>query len=649
MTTELTLDEKLQLLTLKNDWQTEDCGGKIQSIFLADGPHGLRKIGEDGQTVKCTAYPNISMLACTWSKEMAELMGSSIADDCIENDVDVLLAPGVNLKRTPLCGRNFEYFSEDPVLAGTLAYHYIRGVQGKGIGTALKHYAANNGENHRYYQNNEIDERTLFEMYLKPFEIALKAKPWTVMSSYNKLNGAYCNENRRLMSILRERFGFQGVVMSDWCAVKNRAKALKATTDLECGYHPAAFSELKDAYEKGFITMEEIDASVERILQLVEKAKTSVRMTSFTKEERHNNAVRIEEEGIVLLKNEDNVLPLKPGSVIDLFHSQDLERYNGLGSSKVESSSGIKEIQDALRDCGFRVNNNFSHENVYMPCAGDYQIVTVSANELEGEGYDRTNLRVRPIDEQKIIQLSGICDNVIVLLYCGSAVDISRFVDKVRAIVYVGFAGEAGAEAAANILSGKVCPSGKLAETFPVCIEDIPVDPDTQRPNYEVYGERFFFGYRYYEYYGVKPQFAFGHGLSYAKFEYSDLQLEKRTETEYIVRYNITNLSDRTAKEVSQVYVRDVVAGCERPEKELKGFSKDEFQPHETKQIEVLLDRDAFAFYNPAIEDTYVENGIFRIMVGAASDDIRLTGELTIALDEYEQLSMLHRGWARSE
>ena len=282
-----------------------------------------------------------------------------------------------------------------------------------------------------------------------------------------------------------------------------------------------------------------------------------------------------------------------------------------------------------------------------MPCAGDYQIVTVSANELEGEGYDRTNMRIRPIDEQKIIQLSGICDNVIVLLYCGSAVDISRFADKVKAIVYVGFAGEAGAEAAANILSGKVCPSGKLAETFPVCIEDIPVDPDTQRPNYEVYGERFFFGYRYYEHYGVKPQFAFGHGLSYAKFEYSDLQLEKRTETEYIVRYNITNLSDRTAKEVSQVYVRDVVASCERPEKELKGFSKDEFQPHETKQIEVLLDRDAFAFYNPAIEDTYVENGTFRIMVGAASDDIRLMGELTIALDEYEQLSILHQGWAR--
>lgn len=645
----LTLEEKLKLLTGETCWSTSSLGGKLDPVYMADGPHGLRSMLEhEGVKIATTAYPCLALVSCSWDPEIAYLMGNSIADSYVENNVHLVLGPGLNMKRTPLSGRNFEYFSEDPYLTGTLARSYVLGLQDKGVGATLKHFAVNNGDNHRMYQNSELDERTLYETYLRAFEIAIEAKPWAVMCSYNKVNGVFASESSRLLNdILRGEFGFDGIVMSDWSAVKNRAKSLKATLDLEMPSIDCAYDELKEAYEKGLITDEEIDASVERLVALSKKAYGDKRKVEYTLEERHENARKIAEASMVLLKNDRGVLPLKAGATIDLLHGAYGEVSQGGGSAFVRHEIKDKGIAKSLAEQGFTVYENRSHENTIADCEGDYQIVTISVSERESEGLDRTTIRLCPSDEHKIVDMARRSENVIVIIYSGSAVDVSRFVDKVAAIVYAGYAGEASGEAVANILSGKVCPSGKLSETFPVRLEDCPVDPETERPDYAYYAERFYIGYKHYEKYGIIPQFAFGYGLSYAKFEYSDIAVKQVGETDFEVSYTVKNVSSVTGKEISQIYVHDVAATCDRPEKELRAYSKDEIKAGESKRITVRLDKNAFAFYNPAIRSKYVENGRFDILVGAASNDIRLKSTVKIELDENTQYSFDHAGWKR--
>ncbi|MBQ4268345.1 MAG: glycoside hydrolase family 3 C-terminal domain-containing protein, partial [Clostridia bacterium] len=602
----------------------------------------------DGVTLETTAYPCLALVSCSWDPQIAYFMGNSIADSYVENGVHLVLGPGLNMKRTPLSGRNFEYFSEDPYLTGTLARAYVEGLQDKGVGATLKHFAVNNGDNHRMYQNSELDERTLYETYLRAFEIALEAKPWAVMCSYNKVNGVFASENKRLLDdVLRGEFGFDGIIMSDWSAVKNRAKSLKATLDLEMPSFDGAFDELKDAYKKGLITDEEIDASVARLVELSKKVYNDKRKVEYTAQERHENVRKIAEASMVLLKNDNAVLPLEAGATIDLLYGAYGNVSQGGGSAYVKHVIQDKGLAVSLSEQGFTVAESRSHENTIGDCEGDYQIVTVSVCERESEGLDRTTIRLCPSDEHKIVDLTRRSDKVIVVIYAGSAVDVSRFVDKVAAIVYAGYAGEASGEALANILSGKVCPSGKLSETFPVRLEDCPVDPETERPDYIYYAERFYIGYRHYEKYGIRPQFAFGHGLSYAKFEYSDVEIKQVGDTDFDVSYTVKNISSVTGKEVSQIYVHDVAATCDRPEKELRAYSKDEIKAGESKRITVRLNKDAFAFYNPAIGAKYVENGRFDILVGAASNDIRLKATLKIALDDSTQYSFEHVGWKR--
>ena len=653
---QLTLDEKLHLLTGKDTWRLETANGKLPEVFLADGPHGLRMINiADRTTKKATAMPNLCVLANTWDTELAYLQGNTIADDCIENGASVLLAPGVNIKRTPLCGRNFEYFSEDPYLAGTMAKAYIQGVQAKGIGTSLKHYYANNREYDRFYQNSELDERTAREIYLPAFEIALEAKPWTVMCAYNPINGIWASENpNALRDTLRTEFGFDGLIMSDWEAVHCSWRAAKATLDLRMPYHPQAYDELKTGLEKGYITEAEIDARVEKILALIEKTQNENKIVTTTKEIRHENAVQIAREGMVLLKNEDDILPLRGGNVLVSGPFAEQPAMGGSGSAYVQTEYAPKPVWEELavrlgnranvRTCDASLWKNIFLRNIRSLYEAAYTADAVvlcmgTGKTIEGEEFDRETLRLSPTQEDYIINTAKVNKNVIVVLSAGSAIDVSPWIDQVKGVLLAGFAGEGANEAIADLLTGKACPCGKLNETFPVCLEDTPTGEARGNGFSERYAEGVFVGYRWYDQKNAPVQFPFGFGLSYADFEYSDLTIDKRGETDYEISYTVKNVSNVDGKEISQLYVRDVFAMVNRPQKELKGFAKTTLKAGESKRVSHTLRYRDFAYYSTNLKKWYVENGAFEILIGADSRDIRLIEKLEINLPENEQFT----------
>lgn len=648
----LTLEEKMKLLCGVDFWRTSDANGKIRSLFLSDGPNGLRKqISEKAEPA--TAMPNISVIANSWDRESSEASGATIAEDALEKDVDVLLAPGVNIKRTPVCGRNFEYFSEDPFLAGELAKAYIEGVQGKGIGTSLKHYLANNAEYDRLYQSSEIDERTLREIYLPAFEKALEAKPYTVMCSYNALNGVFVSENKKaIKDVLRDELGFEGLVVSDWGAVKSPYKSVKATIDLCMPFEEGHYEKLKEAYEKGLLSEEEIDFCAQNVLNLIEKCAHKKSVTT-TKVQRHETAVKIAEEGIVLLKN-DGALPLRAGKILVSGEPAKTPTVGGGGSAFARTEYEQKPLHELLakdlEDAEVQFSKtiaratNFAYKlkDTYMKAYDADTVVLVIGNtdNTEKEGRDRQTLKLTKTQENHILNTAAYAKKLVVVLYAGSAIDMSAWIDQVDAVVFVGFPGEGANEAISAILTGKVSPSGKLAETFPLSLEDVPAEENEGLPTLR-YNEGIYVGYRYYDTFGVPVLFPFGYGLSYAKFTYSDLEIKKTGETDFEVSYSITNDSDVDAKEVSQLYVKDVFAMVSRPEKELKGFSKDLIRAHETKRITLKLNFRSFAYYCVPLEKWQVENGWFEIMVGASVDDIRLQGKIQIELPDETQQSQI--------
>lgn len=651
---DLTLEQKLKLLTGKDYWQLDNASGKMPRFFMADGPNGLRKIKEvDGlaqigtktDTVTATAMPSLSNVANTWNVEMSRLDAQTIADECIENDVQVLLAPGVNMKRTPLCGRNFEYFSEDPYFAGVMATAYVEGAQDKGVGACLKHYCVNNREAYRFHQSSEVDERTLREIYLPAFEMALKAKPWMVMCSYNPVNGVFLSENKYLLTdVLKGELGFDGVVVSDWGANTSRYKTLLAGLDLEMPFNKNAFDNLKNAYDKGLITEEDVDKAVTNILNMVEKSQKAkaIRKVEWNKQERHQNALKIAKEGVVLLKNQ-GVLPLTSGKVLVGTPNGFAPLSTGRGSAKVETEYASKPLIQLLKEInGDKVDYDWAVilETIYQQGVESDTILICANSCNEGEGGDRESILVdwRSIDViKKVAPLREVGKKIVVLVYAGSAIDMSEWIDSVDAVVYCGFGGEVANEAVAEILTGKTVPSGKLAETFPLNLESTYCGAYRGDGYVEEYADRVFVGYRYYEKYKKEVLFPFGHGLSYATFEYSNLKVEKISETEYNVSYDITNKSSIDAKEVSQLYVRDFNAMVVRPVKELKGFSKDLIKAGETKTISLKLDERAFAYYSPIYKKWHVENGAFEIMIGASSQDIKLSKIIKIDLPDHTQ------------
>lgn len=652
----LTLEEKLRLLCGADTWHLYDANGKLPQMFLSDGPNGLRMV-KDGKTQNATAMPAIEAVARTWDPELARLDGSTIADDCIEKGADVLLAPGVNIKRTPLCGRNFEYFSEDPLIAGELGKTFIEGVQEKGIGTSLKHFCANNSEYDRLYQSSDLDERTMRDIYLSAFKKAVEAKPWTVMCSYNPVNGVYASENRWLLNdVLREEFGFDGTIISDWGAVINSARSAKATLDIRMAYDDRAFGELKKAYDNGYLTEDEINERAGKVLELIarnEEAK-AIRKVELTKEQRHNNALKIAKEAVTLLKNEGGLLPLKDDGSKVLMIGESL--YNtpmgGGGSALVQTDYPRVSLAAVMRNKiaeGRVVEGPRSYHDVAimgrrmdMAAAADAGTVIIGVGEtsfVEAEGYDREKIRLHTFTENLIKDIAAVNPNTIVVVYAGSAVDMSRWINDVKAVVLAGYLGEAANEAVASVLTGETVPCGKLTETYPLCLEDTPTGDDKGTPFCSEYKEGVFVGYRYYDKYNKEVLFPFGHGLSYAEFSYSDLTVEKKGDAEFVVSYNITNDSDIDAKEISQVYVGKRFSMVPRPIRELKGFSKDLIKAHSTVRVSVELHCDDFAYYNVSLRRRYTENGEYRIYVGASSRDIRLEGKVDVTLPFETQAS----------
>ncbi len=652
----MSLEEKAALCTGAGPWTTtpvERLG--IPEMTVTDGPHGVRRV-EDlfafvTASLPATCFPTAACMASTWDVDLIHKVGEAIAEECIALNVDVVLGPGVNMKRTPLCGRNFEYYSEDPYLAGEMAVGFINGVQGKGVGTSLKHFAANNQENQRSTISSEVDERTLHEIYLPAFEAAVKnARPWTVMCSYNKLNGTYAAENPGLLTkILKEEWGFEGLVVSDWGAVHDRVEALKAGLDLEMpGPRERRVKAVVDAVRSGNLDEAVLDEAVRRILQIVFKAAETKKGGVFDVAKHHALARRVAGEGMVLLKN-NGILPLKmPKQIAVIGRSAKEAYYQGGGSSHINPTqldNPFEELQKVAGDArlsyaeGYPKDESFDQALIDEACkigrSAEVALLYLCLPATkESEGYDRPDLDLTTHQVALIKAVGSVQPNTIVILNNGAPVVMSDWIDGTAAVLEAWMMGQAGAGAIADVLYGRVNPSGKLAETFPLKLVDTPASINYPGENGAVrYGEGIFMGYRYYDSKAVSALFPFGFGLSYTTFEYKNPRFSLQTFRDIdglTVFVDVTNTGKFAGKEVVQVYVHDQKSELVRPPKELKGFAKVELQPGETKTVSISLDFRSFAYYHPAYSQWITEDGAFDILIGASSADIRCTRTVTL-------------------
>ncbi len=651
---DLTIEERLRLICGKDSWHTDDLNGKISFVKVTDASMGVRMCEEDGNGDKpSVSYPSSQMLANTWDSETVRAYAECVADDCLDYGADILLGPGVNIKRNPLCGRNFEYYSEDPYLAGTIAREYISAMQQEGAGTCLKHFCANNLEYNRMLQSTDADERTLREIYYKPFEIACEAKPVSVMCSYNKINGVQGSENKKGFAMLHNDFGFDGAIVSDWGAVFDRAKAAKAGLDLEMPFISEHYEQLVAGYRAGKISEEEINVCAARVLELVSRCKElqKGKKRKRTQAERIAFAQKAEEEGIVLLKNE-GVLPLKKGqrlSACGLYGApysagrDNAHVLAGGGSGKVVRLTKEFDLPEVLRKQGFTVDydvafDDLGLDNAFMnpraaienAAVSDVNLVFAGTGaRIETEGNDRKNMKLTDVQERAILDTAAVNPNTVVVLFVGAPIDMSAWIDEVAAVVWAGFPGEKGDIAVANILTGKVNPSGKLSETFPLAFEDTPVANGYIDGTVTRYEEGLDVGYRYYDTYNVPVLFPFGYGLSYAEFNYKNLILKTNGE-ELEVSFEIENVSETDGKEVSQIYVRAMSSYVYRPYKELKGFAKTLVKAGKTEKVTVKLDKRAFEYWSVGLDCWEVEDGIYEIIVAASVADEKLKAKVRI-------------------
>ena len=660
---QMTIDEKIAYVMGKGFWNTMaiDRLG-IPTMEVADGPYGLRKqVGVSdhmgwNESLKATSFPCGSSIGSTWNRGLIHEMGGALGEECQVQDVQILLGPAINIKRQPLNGRNFEYYSEDPYLAAEIGKAYVNGVQSKGIGTCVKHFAANNQEHFRNMVDTLIDERTLHEVYLYAFEDIIKSsKPWTIMSAYNKLNGKYCSQSQELLTnILRERWGFDGFVMSDWMGTYDSLLAHKAGLDLEmpCGFEKSA-NRLRDALNSGELTLDVLDKAISRILKIV--FQSSEEKENHTKKEiniekHHQLAKKVALEGAVLLKNEEQILPLSKSE-----HIAVIGELAELSGSQIGGSATVNSIKmdipiDELRRAademslityarGYCITEVEKSEELLMDAVqtaaqADKAIIFVGLQkDGEAEGFDRKHMR---IDDQHIKLIEACAEvqpNVIVILCCGSAVEMP-WIPKVKAVLNMHLGGQAMGSAVSELLYGIENPSGKLTETFPECIENNPAFLAYPDYNRQVsYTEEVFVGYRYYDTKKIKTLFQFGFGLSYTEFEYSNLSVskEKATDEEEIqIQFTVTNIGKLPGKEIPQLYIHDARSTIRKPYKELKGFEKIHLNPGESKKVTIVLNKKSFAYYNVDIHDWYVEGGIYEILIGSSSSDIKLRKSIEI-------------------
>jgi beta-glucosidase len=668
---QMSLEEKAALCTGANAWQTTAVDRlDIPRMTVSDGPHGVRRVkvlDQPGrESLPATCFPTASALAATWDRDLLYEMGQALANECIALGVDVILGPGNNMKRTPLCGRNFEYYAEDPFLGGELATSLINGVQSEGVGTSLKHFAANNQEYQRLSIDARVDERALREIYLAGFERAIKqAKPWTVMCAYNRLNGPYCSQHKRLLTdILRAEWGFEGFVVSDWGAVHDRVAALEAGLDLEMpGPRPDRVQEVIEAVQAGELDESVLDVAVERLLTIILRSTKVTRGdVGFDVDAHHGLARRIAGEAIVLLKNEGQLLPLPKdlSSLAVVGAAAQEPYYQGGGSSHINPTRvdvPLEELRKVAGETelvyapGYTMRPGFDQalidEAVAVARHADAAVLYIALPSFkESEGYDRTDIDLTRQEVALIQAVAAVQPKTIVVLNNGSAVTMSAWIEAVPAVLEAWMMGQAGGGAIADVLYGAVNPSGKLAETYPERLQDTPSCLNYPGENGQVrYGEGLFMGYRYYDAKGMDALFPFGYGQSYTTFAYSNLQVSAQTfkDTDGLrVSVDVTNTGDVPGGETVQVYVHDQTARLVRPYKELKGFTKVRLQPGETQTVAVDLDRRAFAYYDPAHKDWVAESGAFDILVGRSSADICL--QETVHLESSQVLpSLLHR------
>lgn len=651
---QLTLDEKITLLSGFNFWQTpaiERLG--IPSLYITDGPHGVRKQKEgDGisldQTELATCFPTASALASSWDRELINTVGAAIGREARAKRVSVVLGPGVNIKRSPLGGRNFEYFSEDPLLSSQMAAAFIQGVQSQGVGTSIKHFAANNQEYRRMTIDTIVDERALREIYFASFETAIKAsEPWTVMSAYNGLNGVPCSQNARLLNdILRKEWGYRGVVVSDWGGVYQRVPALEAGNDLEMpGNNGAHNHVIKAAIARGTLAMATVDQSVERMLQMIQKSLPALQdPTSYDPKAHHALARTAASSGAVLLKNHDAILPLVPGQsigVIGAFAKK--PRYQGAGSSLMApwrlntAYAGMRMRYNGKKlpyAAGYGVRDRLPDatliaQAVEIAKSVETVVLFIGLPDIyETEGIDREHMRLPDAHTALLEAVCAVNARVVVVLSNGAPVEMPWHT-QVPAILEGYLGGQAGGLAIADLLFGDVNPSGKLAETFPVSWQDNPASAYFPGTLHRVeYRESIYVGYRYYNTAQTPVCFPFGHGLSYTTFAYSNLDVSATTihaDEPLMVSITVTNTGSRAGAEVVQLYVRDIQSTVFRPTHELKGFHKVWLEPGESTKLSFTLNRRAWAFYDVKSADWLVESGKFEVQIGASSRDIRLT------------------------
>ena len=677
MLQEMTLEEKASLCSGLDFWHTQPIERLgLSRITLSDGPHGLRKQGEItdhmgvAESVEAVCFPTASALACSFHRDLIREVGNALGEECQAEEVAVLLGPGANMKRSPLCGRNFEYYSEDPYLAGEIGTSFVKGVQEKHIGTSLKHFAANNQEWRRMSISAQVDERTLREIYLAGFEQIVKnAQPWTVMCSYNRINGTYSCENEWLLNqVLRDEWGFQGLVMTDWGAMNERVPSLKAGLDLEMpDCHGETDKQIVAAVQNGSLSEDVLNQAVRRVLELADKYLSHKKdNVSYNREEHHALAQKTACDCAVLLKNDD-ILPLKDTqkiAVIGAFASS--PRIQGGGSShincfKIESAMDVLSGNpNIVYEQGYQLEKDEilpQLEEAAVAAAKNAQVAVIFAglpDSFESEGFDRTHLNMPDCQNHLIEKICEVQPNTVVVLHNGSPIQMP-WLSQVKGVLEMYLAGQASGAAAVDLLFGRVNPSGKLAESFPLRLEDNPSYLNFPGSRNQVsYQEGIYIGYRYYDKKKMDVLFPFGYGLSYTTFQYSNAKLmvngqsvsgitinaskstESNTDTlnvvpsttakdtdEIQVSVDITNTGDVFGQEVVQLYVRN--ADCEetRPEKELKNFAKVALEPGETKTIILKLNQRSFAYYHTGIHDWYAPSGEYEILLAASSRDIR--------------------------
>ena len=663
----LNLEQKCALLSGETVFTTRALPGKgIPSITLSDGPNGVRKQAGAADhlglnpSVPATCFPTSSATACSWDPALGEAVGEAMGEEAAAQEVAVLLGPGLNIQRSPLCGRDFEYFSEDPILAGKMAAAYVRGIQKKGIAACPKHFAANSQELRRMASDSVVDERTLRELYLTGFEIVVKeARPKTIMTSYNLINGTYANENAHLLQdILRKDWGFDGAVVTDWGGSNDHALGVKngSTLEMPC---PGGDSirELMKAVKNGKVTEADLDARLDELLELVFSTHAAVEKAprTFDAAAHHALARRAAAESIVLLKNEDSILPLKAGEKLAVIGDfAQTPRYQGAGSSSVNATrvDNLKDAAEAddITLAGFCAgyersgtpNPAFVEEAAALARKADVVVLCMGLDESsESEGLDRSHICIPENQKQLLEAVAQANENLVVVLSAGSVVE-TGWVSRCKAVLHAYLGGQAGAGAMLDVLTGKVCPSGKLAETWANAYHETPARAHFGGEGRTVeYRESLYVGYRYHQTAGIPSAFPFGYGLSYTSFEYSDLKAGPAGVT-----LTVTNTGSVAGAEIVQLYVAKPDAKIFRPAQELKGFAKVFLNPGESREVTIPLDDKAFRYWNVRTNHWEVEGGCYELRVGASCEDIRLraviTVEGTVAPNPYEGKDLLH-------